>query len=176
MRVDWVAYDQLDTYWRGRHGGQNPVSAYRKYVEAGIESPEDPFKSQLREWVFGSEGFLRRMVALAVRQSGTIPRNRKLRSVTPQAIIAATAESYGSTAEDYRRFRSDAAGRAVAAWLCRRWTSVSLSQLGPLFGLSGTGSVSNLTRRGEKLLHSRETKRRLEDIEASLSLNIENKA
>jgi len=64
-RVDWVQYDQLHTYWSASVGGKNPDRAYRQYVKEGLNFADDPFKKELREWVFGSEDFLRRMVGLA---------------------------------------------------------------------------------------------------------------
>ena len=77
----------------------------------------------------------------------------------------------------YAVFRSLAAGRDMAAWLCRRWTGATLAELGPSFGLTGTDRVSNLVRRAEKRRREsanwRETSRH---IEASLGLNTEHKA
>ncbi len=29
-RVDWIAYEDHHRYWRGRHGGKDPVTAYRR--------------------------------------------------------------------------------------------------------------------------------------------------
>jgi len=46
-------------------------------------------------------------------------------------------------------FRNSAAGRDMAAWLCRRWSGATLRDLGTCFGLEGTDSVSNLARRAE---------------------------
>jgi len=71
--------------------------------------PVDPFKQQLREWVFGSEDFLRRMIALA---------------------------------EGGDRHRHESTIRRVHA--------VTVRELGPAFGLTGTDSVSNLVHRAEQ--------------------------
>jgi len=65
QRVDGVQYDQLHTYWNATVGGQDAVGAYRRYVNEGLVDPQEPFMQQLREWVIGSEDFLRRMIALA---------------------------------------------------------------------------------------------------------------
>ncbi len=64
-------------------------------------------------------------------------------------ILRATASHHGVDASQYAVFRSSAAGRDMAAWLCRRWTGATLAELGPSFGLTGTDSVSNLVRRAE---------------------------
>ncbi len=108
--------------------------------------PDDPFKSELREWVFGSEDFLRRMVHLA--EGGNAHRHRstirRIKGVSVEEIIAATAKAHRVESTEYAKFRSAAAGRDMAAWLCRRWSGATLRELGPWFGLAGTDSVSNL--------------------------------
>lgn len=106
----------------------------------------------------------------------SVPRNRKLWSVDPQSILNATAKEFNCDPSDYAVFRSPAPGRTMAAWLCRRWTSATLEELGVLFGVSGTGSVSNLARSAEKQLQKRSMLKRKQSIESALSLNIENKA
>ncbi len=45
QRVDWVQYDQLHTYWNAAVGGKDAAGAYRRYVNEGVEDPEDPFKT-----------------------------------------------------------------------------------------------------------------------------------
>src|SRR3990172_8883359 len=89
-----------------------------------------PFKQELREWVFGSEDFLRRMVALA---EGTDrhrhePTSRRLHSVSVEEMLEATASQHGVAAWQYAKFRSSAADREMAAWLCRRWTGAGAQQ------------------------------------------------
>ncbi len=74
---------------------------------------------------------------------------RRLRSVSVQEIINATAEAHDVDATDYCKFRSLAAGREMAAWLCRHWSRATLEELGVYFGITGTGSVSNLVRRAQ---------------------------
>ena len=110
---------------------------------------EDPFKTELREWVFGSKGFLRRMLDLAAGDNEHRHRStsRRLKSVSVEEIVTATASAHGVESSEYAVFRSGAAGRDMAAWLCRRWTGATLGELGSWFGLQGTDSVSNLVRR-----------------------------
>ncbi|EMI15474.1 hypothetical protein RMSM_07596 [Rhodopirellula maiorica SM1] len=144
-----------------------------------MEVPENPFKTELREWVFGSEDFLRRMIQLAdgddvVRLQST---SRRVGSVGADEIIAAAATYHAVEPADYAVFRSVAAGRDMAAWLCRRWSAATLRELGPRFGLSGVDSVSNLVRRAEQ--RHKESSRWRQDaasIERQLHLNTEHKA
>ena len=102
--------------------------------------------------------------------------SRRTRSVSAQEVIEATAANHGVDASGYAAFRSSAAGRDMAAWLCRRWTGETLAQLGPHFGLSGTDSVSNLVRRAQRR-HDESTRwhQRAVDIEKALKLKTENK-
>ena len=146
-RVDWVAYDQLHTYWNASVAGSDPARAYRRYLNDGLNVPENPFKKELREWVFGSEDFLRRMVALASGDDEQRHRStsRRLKSVSVQEIVDATAAAHGVQPSQYAEFRSQAPGRDMAAWLCRRWTGATLTELGSAFGLRGTGSVSSFS-------------------------------
>ncbi len=172
-QVDWVAYDELHRYWQGANGGADPVRAYRKYVREGMNIGEDPFKAGLRKWVFGSEDFLRQMIAMADGgdRKRHESRSRRRGGIRPEEIIEVVAEQHGVTSEDYARFRSQAPGRDMAAWLCRRWTSATLADLGPCFGLEGEGSVSNLTRRAEKRhQESRKWKQTTKKIESKLGL------
>jgi len=157
----------------------SPPLSYRRYVQANLAVKHDPFKEELREWVFGSEDFLRRMVALAEgdrphRHQST---SRRLRTICVKEILSATALEYDVEPSDYTGFRSPAAGRDMAAWLCRRWTGATLAELGPTFGLVGTDSVSNLVRRAEKRHKESESwQETATKIEAALGLNTEHKA
>ncbi|MCH7726785.1 MAG: transposase [Planctomycetes bacterium] len=178
-QVPWIAYDQLHTYWRASVGGKDPARAYRGYVKAGLAERHNPFQDELRECVFGSEDFLRRMVALAEgddphRHQST---SRRLRTVSVKEILSVTSMEHGVEPLDYAGFRSSAAGRDMAAWLCRRWTGVTLAELGPAFGLDGTDSVSNLVRRAEKRSKESATwQQTARKIETALGLNTEHKA
>ncbi len=151
-QVPWIAYDQLHTYWRASVGGKDSARAYRGYVKAGLAERHNPFQDEIRECVFGSEVFLRRTVALGEgddphRHQST---SRRLRTVSVKEILSVTSMEHGVEPLDHAGFRSSAAGRDMAAWLCRRWTGATLAELGPAFGLDGTDSVSHLVRRAEK--------------------------
>jgi hypothetical protein len=178
-QVDWIEYDRLHTYWKASAGGTNPARAYRRYVKEGLYAPNDPFKTELREWVFGSDDFLRRMVAMAHGEDRKKHQStsRRLKCVSAREVVEATAVAHGVGSSSYSKFRSQAPGREMAAWLCRQWTGATLDQLGPLFGVSGVGSVSNLVRRAERR-RSRSTAwvRQAREIERSLGLNTQDKA
>ena len=103
--------------------------------------------------------------------------SRRLRSVSAKEIVEATANAHGVSAIDYRQFRSKAAGREMAAWLCRRWSGVTLEELGGFFGISGTGSVSNLVRQAQtRYDQSRSWKAKATKVEHALKLNTQRKA
>ncbi len=120
-RLSWVAYDQLHTYRQAANGGSDPERAYRKYVREGLTNSVDPFREELREWVFGSEDFLRRMIAMADgsdrgRHQFT---SRRLKSVRVDEILAAVANYHDVNVEDYERFRSQSPGRLVVPQMDR---------------------------------------------------------
>ena len=50
-------------------------------------------------------------------------RVRRLNPIGVGAILAATASQFGVTPDEYVGFRSGAAGRDMAAYLCRRYTA-----------------------------------------------------
>ena len=103
--------------------------------------------------------------------------SRRLRTVSVNEILSATASEQGVEPSDYSEFRSVAAGRDMAAWSCRRPTGAPLAELGTTFGLEGTGSVSNLARRAEKCHRESATWRATAtQIEKALGLNTEHKA
>ena len=158
------------------------------HIHALIQTPEPNLARGMQHWLsgyanwyakrIGSEDFLRRMVALAEgtsrhRHEST---SRRLRSVSVEEVLAATASQHGLQPSQYAAFRSQAAGRDMAAWLCRRWTGAALAGLGPSFGLTGTDSVSNLMRRAKKRhKQSASWRTTARKIEATLGLNTEHK-
>ena len=111
-RLDWVAYDEHHRYWSGRNGGKDPKSAYRKFVKEGQIDSVDPKVARLRDWVYGGEDFLKRVLSMAEGNDPALHR-RRLRRIQPigvEAIISATAAEYSVTPDEYVGFRSSAAG------------------------------------------------------------------
>ena len=92
-RLSWVAYDRLHTFWQAANGRSNAESAYRKYVKEGLLEKEDPLKESLREFVFGSEDFLRRMVAMAegTNQHRHRSASRRLKTIDIATFLSTTA-------------------------------------------------------------------------------------
>lgn len=67
-----------------------------------------------------------------------------------------------------------AAGREVAALLCRRWTGETIASLSQAFGLAHPDSASNLVRRAKlRIDKSREYRQAIDDIEFNPGLNTE---
>jgi putative transposase len=153
-----------------------PLS-YRRYVKSGLEIPENPLADALRGWVLGSEAFLKRMVVLAETEHDQRRQrtSRRLKATTPDEIILATAAYHGLGPEEYVEFRSQAAGREQAAFLCHRWTGEPLSRLSARFGLSHPDSSSNLIRRATKrMADSKSYRDSINDIEWNPGLKTEN--
>jgi hypothetical protein len=177
-RNEFVQYDTLYEAWRGENGGNDPASAYRRYVIEGLSGTnENPLKSALREWVIGSEDFLNRMVAMAEKQDegGRGGLRRRLGAITVDKVMAAVAEIHEVDPAEYVGFRSLAAGREMAALVCRRYTSATLAELSERFGLRHPDSSANLVRRAKQ----REDKsiayrQRIADVEARLRAKTEN--
>jgi putative transposase len=179
QRLDWVGYDEHHRYWSGRNGGKNPTSAYRRFVKDGLIDPIDPRVDRLRDWVYGGEDFLKRVLSMAEGDDPVVHR-RRVRRVHPvgvEAIISATAAQYAVTPDEYVGFRSNAAGRDMAAYLCRRYTRATLRELSERFGLSHSDSASDLIRRGAKRVEqSSDAVRCQRAIEKKLELNPESQA
>ena len=102
--------------------------------------------------------------------------SRKLKAISVDEIIYATAIAHDADRLQYAQFRSQAAGHDMAAWLCRRWTGATLEELGNAFWLSGTGSISNLVRRAERRRNaSRVLSHHQHETEKALTLNTQHK-
>jgi len=68
-----------------------------------------------------------------------------------------------------------AAGREMAAYLCRQWTRVSLKKLSAVFGLEHPDSSSNLVRRAKRRAEeSLEYQKITTLLETKLGLKTEN--
>lgn len=178
-RVDWIEYDELHLYWVAANGGKNPAKAYRQYVGQGMEVPENPLAKALSGWVLGSEAFLKKAIAMAQpsdakeRQRTT----RRLKAVNCEEIMTETAAYYDVDQSKYVGFRSTAAGREIAALLCRRWTGEPLSKLSDRFGLSHPDSASNLVRRAKlREKESKDYRQAIKEIEYNLALKTEKPA
>lgn len=172
-RVEWVDYDQHHRYWAAHNDG-DADAAYRQFVKAGMKKGADPTIEGFQSWVYGSEKFLRKMVALATRggESPQFRKEMKKSSQSVDAVIAATAKEYKVRPQDYVGFRSDAPGRDVAALLCRRYTTATLRELSKRFGLSHQDSATGLVQRArEAVEQDREMAKHVAAIERRLSVH-----
>ena len=102
---------------------------------------------------------------------------RRVRRANPasvDSIFEATASQYAVSADEYVGFRSGAAVRYMAAYLCRRYSTATLRELSDRFGLRHPNSVSDLIRRGAKRIEqSTEAIRQQTAIEKKLGPNPE---
>lgn len=160
---NFVDYDLLWSCWSSEYGGSDPPGAYRRFVSRGLKDGfENPLKTALDDWVIGSQDFLKRIVSLAESQSthkqGTLLRRSRAYSI--EEIMQHVACEYGVETSDYVGFRSVAAGREIAAYLCRQLTSSTLAELSDAFGLRHPDSSANLIRRAKKQIHASTSYRR----------------
>ena len=176
-RVNWIDYDQHHRYWAAGNGG-DPESAYRQFVKDGLLETSDLMTDRLKDWVYGGEEFLRRLIQLASQQGDSQDTRQGIRQSlhSVDEILRATAAEYGVAPEDYVGFRSGAAGRDVAGYLCRRYTTATLAELSNAFGLSHRDSSGDLVKRARLgLKKNKSIEHRIRKIEKSLRLKPESR-
>jgi hypothetical protein len=124
------------------------------------------------------DGFLRRLIQLASQQGESQDARhgicQSLHSV--DEILSATAAEYGVDPEDYVGFRSGAAGRDVAAYLCRGYTTATLAELSNAFGLSHRDRSCDLVKRARHgLKKNKSIEQRIRKIEKRLRVKPESR-
>ena len=147
-------------------------------MKDGLIDSVDPRIDRLRDWVYGGEDFLKRVLSIAEGDDPVLHRRRVRRAnpVSVDSVFEATASQYEVSADEYVGFRSGAAGRDMAAYLCRRYTSATLRELSDRFRLNHPDSASDLIRRGAKRIEqSSEAVRQQKAIEKKLKLNPESR-
>ncbi len=85
QRLDWVAYDEHHRNWPGRNGGNDSTSAYRRFVKDGLIDSVDSRIDRLRDWVYGGEDFLRRVLSMAEGDDPVLHR-RRVRCANPVSV------------------------------------------------------------------------------------------
>lgn len=173
-RLPWVAYETLLDARPDYEGAKDASSAYRRYVRAGVANPPpSPFTEAFGGWALGSKRYLRRLrtkaVASARRSAAEL---RHVSGLDADLVCAEVSEYYGvdPSVLSRRHDRDVTAVRAMAAWLCRRYTESTLRELALRFGLSRADSVPNLTRKFESmLLESRSLSADLKAITGSIT-------
>jgi len=171
-RLDFVDYAALLEAWTGEFGGRDSVAAYRRFVAQGLQGRlENPLNAALDEWVIGSKAFLKRMVKLAEQQDPTKQGRltRRTRAYSIGEIMELVAKQHQVDSSQYVGFRCSAAGRDMAALVCRRFTSSTLAELSVAFGLSHPDSAANLVRRAKRQeSESPQYRNRLKKIERAM--------
>ena len=175
-QVDWIAYDEHHRYWLGLNGGQNPSSSYRAFVKERLTNSIDPKVQRFKDWVYGGEDFLKRLLAMAAGGDPKMNarRVRRTKPLSAKQIIGVVAEHYAVDPSGYREFRSPIGGRDLAAYLCRRYSGATLRELSTEFGLSHPDGSANLVRRAKaRLKDSAELRKQCDQIERKLGLKTE---
>jgi putative transposase len=153
----WIAREQLLKGRQGDRGGKDSRAAYVRFVEAGLKDPPPPpFREAIGGWILGSDRFVARLRKLAGATPSKTPvaEARRLAGLDPKRILAAVADFYDVDRALLAKRHDPHIARAVAAWLCRRHTEATLSELAEWLGLSRADSVPNLTRRVQTQLTS----------------------
>jgi putative transposase len=167
-RLPWIAYEELLRSWEGEFGGRDPAAAYRRYVRAGLAGGGDDAvvlpglnpRRSARGLVIGSPEFLARIKGLMGGDSGSLaelsgkPRRDRAR-LDRREVYDAVLGHFGVPPEALSRKGDRNEVRAVAAYLARRWTDITLRELAGELGLSRAESVPNLTRRVERQMGGR---------------------
>ncbi len=92
-----------------------------------------------------------------------------MKSFTVTEIMKLVVTAHGVDVTEYVGFRSGAAGREMAALLCRRYTGSTLAELSTAFGLGHPDSSANLVRQAKQREEkSPAYRRQLKEIEAEL--------
>jgi len=98
-----------------------------------------------------------------------------LKAIGCDQILSVVAKYHEVDPQEYVGYRSGAAGREMAAYLCRQWTRVSLAKLSAVFGLEHPDSSSNRVRRAKRRAEeSLEYQKIITLRETKLSLKTEN--
>ena len=148
QRLEWVAYDELLASWGGEFGGSDAAAAYRRFVTAGLVGPGaavgdgsprlDPRELGVRRSGGGDDPG-----RSAARVAAGIPAGAGHSLERACEVVCAT---YGIEAADLVRRGSRHPARAALAYLARRRTAATNSELMRVLGVSPE-SVPNLTRR-----------------------------
>jgi REP element-mobilizing transposase RayT len=171
-RLEWVAYEDLLASWGGEFGGADPAAAYRQYVTAGLsEPPPSPWSEAHHGWALGGGDFVARLGEL-VREGPPRERrreDRQVRGVDVRRVCEVVCRAYQVESSELGRRGSRHEARAAVAYLARRHTEATNSELAEILGVSRPDSVPNLTRRFAGWLAGRaDVRERLAQLEEKL--------
>ncbi len=150
--LEWVTYERV----LGEFGGQGAEARrrYCRFVEAGItDPPAAPWKNAFGGLLVGSESFAMRVRRLLGKRGSDreLPQLQPLRARPAlERIVAVVAERLGCKADEWTSGRrSDAIGRAAAAYLARRRYGYSSTEIARVLGYRGPSSVGAAVARIE---------------------------
>ncbi|MBI5115536.1 transposase [Candidatus Poribacteria bacterium] len=180
----WSSYSQylgrrradgwLSRAWVLEQYSKDPAQArrlYRRFVEEGIQAPENPFKSLVAGLVLGTEVFVEEIKKrLSIDRHRDVPQTRTLaRNLTYEDILAMVAEQVGGEEKAIiARGRRDVFARGVCLYLLRTLTDMRNDEIGARFGISHSAvskAVSNMKR---QMACDRKTKKSVAEIECKL--------
>jgi REP element-mobilizing transposase RayT len=150
----------------------------RGYAKEALVRPVESTIYRIKDRVYVGEEFLRQMIQWANQKDGSQDVRQSLCKSQHRidAVISATAQEYGVDPGEYVGFRSGAAGRDVAANLCRRDTTATLAELSATFGLSHRDSSGDLVKRARRRMdNDKAIERRMLKIEKRLCLKSESR-
>ena len=150
--MGWVVFERV----LGEFGGTGTEARrrYARFVQAGVtEPPCAPWKNALGGLLVGSESFAMRVRRLlGDRQADAeVPQVGQLRArPLLERIVSVVAAHYGCDPEEWSSGRrSDALGRAAAAYLARRRFGYAQVAIAKALGYRGHGSVGTAVARVE---------------------------
>ncbi len=153
-RFSFVDYQAIWNNWAGEFGGRDPKISYQKYVRQGLsQEVENPLESAWDDWVIGKKAFLKKVLKIARKNQPQSNSRlvRRTRAIDPSEVFTTVAREFGVDPTDYRGYRASAAGREMAALLCRQLTPATLAELSETLGLAHKDSSANLIKKAKRL-------------------------
>ena len=152
MTFDWVTYERVLGEFGGR--GVDARARYCRFVQAGVAAPpRSPWRAALGGLLVDSESFAMRVRGLLGDRPADreVPQVERLRArPSLDRIASVVAEHFGCAAEEWTSGRrSDALGRAAAAYLARRRFGYSTVAIAEALGYRGHSGVGTAVARVE---------------------------
>ena len=149
--LEWVTYERV----LGEFGGLGVEArrGYCRFVQAGVaEPPAAPWQDALGGLLVGSQSFAMRIRRLLGDRPADreVPQVQELRARPAlDRIVAVVAEHFGCAGGWPPGTRSDALGRAAAAYLARRRFGYPMVAIARALGYKGHGGVRTAVARVE---------------------------
>ncbi len=148
----WLCREPLLAMLPGRG---TPAARYRRYVEEGLERPDDAFRAELEHSVLalGPQSFRERLLREHERQARTRVRRedvslRHVRSLEQvPRVLEEVCDLLGVSSSEIRRRRRDGRNRGIVALALIRRCGLSERAVAAELGLRTGSAVSYLVRR-----------------------------